>query len=261
MHCCATLSPQRWRYHVRGDTIFRSNPASLPHLDPVSGVLFLAGVVFWLLPQRRRWSPVLLLPFVLLHLPSVLVLGRPYEVPSAGRTLGAAPIAYILVASGIWWLVQSLAGLGQRRLGLILGGALFAALLVLNMQRYFGTYIAGLPYQDTSIGGRIAVYADSLPPETQIYLVGCCWELAMPELPFVRLVSARPENLHELDPNQLSCEQLASLPGPAVLIWSFRDPVPAPQLAACMQRLPAQLYFSPKLLPVFHAAPLLNDRG
>lgn len=247
-------------YHVRGDNIFRSNPAYLPHLDRISGLLFLAGIVFWLQPARRQWSPVLFVPFVLLHLPSVLVLGHSTEVPSAGRTLGVAPIAYILVASGLWWLIQYFTKIVRQRIGLVTAGALLATIFALNMQRYFVTYIGELPYHDTSIGGRIALYADSLPPDTQVYVVGCCWEGGMPELPFVQLVAMRSQNLHALDPQDLTCDQLSSLPEPAVLIWSFHDPVPAPQITSCQQWLPAQLYVSPKGLPVFYAAPFLRDR-
>jgi len=247
-------------YHIRGDSIFRSNPAYLPHLDQISGLLFLAGIVFWLQPTRRQWSPVLLVPFVLLHLPSVLVLGRPTEVPSAGRTLGVAPIVYILVASGLWWLVEYFAKIGRQRIGLVVAGVLLVAVFALNMQRYFGAYIDGLPYHDTSIGARIALYADSLPPDTQVYVVGCCWESTMPELPFIQLVATRSHNLHALDPKELTCDQLSLLNEPAVLIWSFHDPVPAPRIASCKQWLPAQLYVSPKDLPVFYAAPLLTDR-
>lgn len=247
-------------YHVKGDGIFRSNPIFQPHLDRLSGLLFLAGIVFWLQRERRRWSPILLVPFVLLHIPSVLVLGRPNEVPSAGRTLGVAPIAYILVASGIWLIVQFFTRMDRQRLGGLVAGLAFVVIFVLNMQRYFGSYISGLPYNDTSIGGRIAVYADSLPTDTQVYVVGCCWEASMPEVPFVQLVALHPENIRSLDPQGVSCDYLATLSEHAVLIWSFRDPLPAPQLEACKQWMPAQLYVSPKGLPVFHAAPLLRNQ-
>lgn len=247
-------------YLVKGDSIFRNNPNYLPHLDPLSGLLFLAGIGFWLRPERRRWSPLLFVPFVLLHVPSLLVLDRPTEVPSAGRTLGVAPIAYVLVASGVWWLTQYLAGAGRRRAGIVIAGLLFGTILLLNLQRYFGTYISGLPYHDISIGGEIASYANTLPPDTQIYIVGCCWEGAMPEVPFVRLVATRPQKIHELNPADLTCDQLGSLPEPAVLIWSFHDPLPAEQVEACMQWLPAQLYMSPKGWPVFYSAPLLRER-
>ncbi len=247
-------------YHMEGDSIFRSNPSSAPHLDLISGLLFLVGILFWLRLPQRRLSPVLFIPFVLLHLPSVLVLGRPHEVPSAGRTLGVAPIAYILVASGLWWLVRSIAGLGWRRASWTIGASLLVTVMALNAQRYFWAYIPGLPYHDTSIGKSIAAYGDSLPLGTQVYVVGSRWEAFMPEMPYVRLVSKRPESLHELDPKELTCDRLASLQGPAVLVWSFHDPLPAPQLSACTQGLPAELHSSPKGWPVFHAAPLPMDR-
>lgn len=246
-------------YHLKGDGIFRSNPILQPHLDRVSGLFFLAGIYFWLQPAQRRWSPLLFVPFVLLHIPSVMVLGRTGEVPSAGRTLGAAPIAYILAASGVWLVIQFFARLRQPRLGIGIALLCVGMIFALNMQRYFGDYISGLPYNDTSIGGRIAAYADSLPSDTQMYIVGCCWEASMPELPFVQLVAQHPQNMHSLDPNQLTCDQLASLPEPSILVWSFRDPLPAPELDPCRQWLPAQLYVSPKGLPVFNAAPLLRN--
>ncbi len=243
-------------FHVRGDAIFRGNPDQLPHLDRMSGLLFLGGIGFWLAPARRRWSPVLLVPFLLLQLPSVLVLGRMSEVPSASRTLGVAPIAYILVASGLWWLVRAMAHVGRRRIGLVVAAILLGAIMLLNAQRYFGAYINGLPYHGTPIGYRIAVFADSLPPDTQVYIVGCCWESVMPEPPYVRLMVARPQNVRTLEPNQLTCDQLQFLKQPAVLIWGFQAALPAPAVESCRQWLPAQLYMSPAGRPVFSAAPL-----
>ncbi|HEU5103679.1 MAG TPA: glycosyltransferase family 39 protein, partial [Roseiflexaceae bacterium] len=246
-------------FHIRGDEIFRGNPSLLPHLDQVSGLLFLGGIGYWLAPARRRWSPLLLVPFVLLQLPSMLVLGRTSEVPSASRTLGVAPIAYILAASGLWWLVQTLARLGWRRIGLALGAVLLGAIVLLNGQRYFGAYMDGLPYQNTPIGYRVAVLADSLPPSTQVYIVGCCWEGEMPEPPYVRLMVARPENVQTLEPEQLTCDQLQFLKQPAMLIWRFQAALPASAVEECRQWLPAQLYTSPEGMPVFNAAPLRLD--
>jgi 4-amino-4-deoxy-L-arabinose transferase-like glycosyltransferase len=243
-------------FHIRGDEIFRGNPGRLPHLDLISGLLFLAGIVYWLMPARRRWCPVLLVPFVLLQLPSVLVLGRTSEVPSASRTLGVAPIAYILAASGLWWMVQALARQGRRRVGLALAGVLLGAIVLLNAQRYFGAYMDGLPYHNTAIGYRLAVLADSLPPDTQVYIVGCCWEGEMPEPPYVRLMVARPDNVQTLVPNELSCDRLQFLKQPAMLIWTFQTALPAPTVESCKDWLPAQLYSSPAGLPVFNAATL-----
>jgi hypothetical protein len=73
-------------------------------------------------------------------------------------------------------------------------------------------------------------------------------------------MSAQPQKLHVLDGTQLTCNQLAAMPKPAVLIWSFHTPLAAPQLDACKAWLPAQLFSSPEGLPIFYAAPLLSDR-
>ena len=86
--------------------------------------------------------------------------------------------------------------------GVVLGGILF-----LNVQRYFKAYISGLPYQDTPIGRLIADYADALPADTQVYMVGCCWEHSIPDR-FVDKEVARPQNWHYIDARDLSCLQL-----------------------------------------------------
>jgi 4-amino-4-deoxy-L-arabinose transferase-like glycosyltransferase len=246
-------------FHVRGDSIFRSNPVGLPHLDWISGLLFLGGLVFWLLPERRRLSPVLLIPLVLLQAPSWLVLNQPAEVPSASRTLGVAPIVYILVASGLWWLVQARRAGLPRWLGPALAGVLVVAIVLLNAQRYFRDYIGGLPYQNTPIGRIMATYLDALPPETQIYLVGCCWEDSMPEPLSVQYVMARPERFSPIDPGTVTCDWLRLQPQPTVLVWSFHNAIPSPQVEACNAWLPAQLYASKAGLPVFYAAPVRPD--
>ena len=69
----------------------------------------------------------------------------------------------------------------------------------------------------------------------------------------------RPDHLHVIAQEQLSCEQLRRLPSSVVLVWSFHDAIPAPQLEACKSWLPTQLYSSAQGLPVFHAAPINRD--
>jgi 4-amino-4-deoxy-L-arabinose transferase-like glycosyltransferase len=246
-------------FHVRGDAIFRSNPGGLAHLDPLSGVLFLIGIVFWLRPNGRRLAPVLLVPFVLLQLPSMLVLRHPEQVPSAARTLAAAPVAYILVASGVWWIYDYLAMTVRRRaLAVAVSVAGVAVIGGLNLHRYFHTYVEGLPYHDTSIGREIAAYSDGLSDDEFVYIVGERWVADMPEVPFVRLAARHPERILRLDPAHVDCDALDTLKTPAVLIWSFKQVHPAAHMESCAARLPAILHASGKGLPVFHAAPLLS---
>jgi 4-amino-4-deoxy-L-arabinose transferase-like glycosyltransferase len=246
--------------HVYGDSVSRTNPNSLPLLDVVSGLLFLGGLAFWLLPAQRQRSPLLLVPLVLLQLPSLLVLSRPHEVPSASRTLGVAPIVYILVASGLWWLAQLVRARLPRWVTLALVLTFLTAIVLLNERRYFQEYVNGLPYQNTPVGQLIARYIDSLPPDTQVYMVGCCWQDSMPEPNAVIYATLRPERFHVLEPTKLNCDWLTLTPPPTVLVWSFHTPLPTPQLDACSNMLPAQLYTSQQGLPVFYAATLFNNQ-
>jgi 4-amino-4-deoxy-L-arabinose transferase-like glycosyltransferase len=255
-----TLVGSIWRgllaLHVQGDGGYRSNAIWQPHLDRMSGLLFLVGVVFWLRPEWRRLSPALLVPMLLLQAPSWLVLNRSDEVPSASRTLGAAPVAYILVASGLWWIVRIIQARRRGWLAVAVAATLLVTILLLNAQRYFREYIGGLPYQNTPIGRLVATYLDALPPDTKIYLIGCCWQDSMPEPNSIRYAMARPEQLQIKQPEELNCDWLRLTQPPAVLIWSFQNALPAPQLAGCADLLPAQLYASPQGLPAFYAAPL-----
>ena len=246
-------------FNVRGDESFRSNPSGLAQLDRISGILFLVGMAFWFAAkERRRWVPIWLVPLLVLLVPSMLALNQPREVPSASRTLGVAPIVYMLVASGLWWLILTMRRRGWQWTAVtIVAAVVLGSMLFLNTKRYFKLYIGGLPYEDTPIGRVIADYADSLPPDTQVYMVGCCWEHSIPDR-FVDKEVARPQNWHYIDARDLSCLQLRFLSSPAVLIWSFYDALPAPQLQECAHWLPAQL-FTYRDRPTFRAASLRPD--
>lgn len=239
--------------HVRGDEGFRSNPETVPHLDVLSGILFIAGIIFWTTTkEKRRWIPLWLVPLVLLQIPSILVINQPAEVPSASRTLGVAPIVYLLVASGLWWLGQFLYKRTKRWLAIVVVGLLLTGILVLNTQRYFQSYITGLPYNNTAVAELVADYANMLPSNTHVYMVGCCWAYGVPD-DFVHYNMTHPENLTYLQRDGVSCGYLQTVPSPAVFIWSFNDEMPAPQLSLCKDWLQPQLY-NDHNSPIFNAA-------
>jgi hypothetical protein len=122
--------------------------------------------------------------------------------------------------------------------------------------RYFRDYLGGLPYHDTSIGQQIAAYADALPAGTHVYVAGCCWQDQMPSAEFVKLVAARPPQIHEVPQQSLTCDALDRLSSPAVLVWSFHEAWPNPELAQCPGRLSPVLERAPNGLPVFHTSPV-----
>jgi hypothetical protein len=248
-------------YHIKGDGVARSNPQGLPHLDLVSGLLFFAGVFYWFGARRRHYGLLLLVPFLLLHLPSIAVTSAPQEVPSASRTLGVAPIAYLFVASGLWYLSDTIRKRSGRFASGVWSSLLFFLIISTNFFNYFQTYMASLPYRNTPVARLITSYLDLLPAETQIYMVGCCWEYGMPEPKSIVYEMAHPENLHLLDRNTLSCLTLKALEQPAVIIWSDKEDIPSPGLLDCAERLPRQLYSGPRGQPLFHAALILGTNS
>ncbi len=243
-------------FHVRGDLVFRSNPSGVPHLDIVSGILMLLGVAYWLLPGNRRWTIAWVLPFLLLQIPSILVLNFNREVPSASRTLGIAPVTYLLVASGLWFVLVILRKrIASRAAAPMVGLAALALILGLNAQRYFGDYIAGLPYNNTPVARIATDFVNTLPEGTNVYLYGCCWTAGMPEPKSIQYEMRQPRTLVELPPGSLTCATLQQImQPPAVLFWSPQNPVPDAQVAQCMDALPGQLYVSPEGRPVYYAA-------
>jgi Dolichyl-phosphate-mannose-protein mannosyltransferase len=241
-------------FHVRGDEVFRSNPRFLPHLDRLSGIFFLLGAIWWMGAARRRWLPVWLVPFILDQVPSVLVLSQPGEVPSASRTLGVAPIAYFLVASGIWMS----AGVIRRTAGSRLANTVVAISLSvlggLNGQRYFSTYMSGLPYNNTPVGHLLAGYLNLLPEQTQVYMVGCCWVNGLPD-GFVHYELRYPKNLHYVEPASINCEGFQKIAKPALFIWRTDANLPAPQLVDCQNKFDPQLFVRGSH-PLFNASAL-----
>ncbi len=84
-------------YVTVGDVNSRANPPLLPHIDRLSLLMVVLGCVFWLGRSRRRWGFVLMGGFLLMHAPSILAESAG---ANAGRTIAAAPFAYILAAEG-----------------------------------------------------------------------------------------------------------------------------------------------------------------
>jgi hypothetical protein len=216
-------------------------------------------LAYWLWPGRWRWGVFIIVPFLLLQVPSMLVLEDTSEIPSASRTLGVAALAYLLVATGFWQATQFLAKRYGRKTAVAAGGAVLTIITLFNLITYFVVYIQNLPLNNTPVARIIVNYIDLLPPTTNIYLIECCWEFGMPEPKSIEYEMAHPEKFRVLQANALTCSGLdAVLNGPAVIIWSGRLSLPASTLADCADRFPAQLYTSHQDEPLFHAAPVIG---
>ena len=238
-------------YFVMGDAVFRSNPAQLPHLDVLSSALLVLGLVAWVQPQRRAMAPLLWVPLLLLHIPSLLVLSFPEQVPSASRTLGVAPVVYLLVTFGLYELFLRLREHWPQYAGVVLV-VVCAVILQQNYERYFVRYVSGMPYGDVPIGREIVRYAEMLAPDTTLYVAGCCWRDGIPEPYFSQIQMQQPERLQRFDPvESLTCAALDALPAPAVLIWSIDDALPSPNVTECAQRFVPVLHTTAQGMPLF----------
>ncbi len=196
-----------------GDRSFRTNDSGKPLLDPLSGGLMDIGlVVLFLNPRLRRYWLYLVVPIVILVMPSADPGLPPLEIPSASRTLSAAPFVFVLAALGldaVWAGAQALldspGNIWERVRGWARGAAktpgentmaapvsragfspangmaavLLAMLVVVigyfNITRYFGDYAWGLPEHNQAWGWLIARYIDQQPAGTQVKITACCW--------------------------------------------------------------------------------------
>jgi hypothetical protein len=197
-------------YFVAGDPWPRGNPQGLAHIDIVSSVLLILGLAALLRKSRRALAPLFLVPLLLLHIPSILVLRYLDQVPSASRSLGAAPFVYLIVALGLFELYKLL----QKRTPTYASGVVALVLLVSlqsNIDRYFVKYISGMPYNDVPIGREILHFVETLSPDTTIYIVGSQWRDEIPEPMFIQIQMRNPDRLQRFDPTDtLTCEAFTS---------------------------------------------------
>lgn len=222
--------------HVQGDIIFRSNISKAPQLDLISGVLFLLGIVYWLSPERRRLSLILFIPFLLLQVPSVMV-RYVIQVPSASRTIAVVPIIYILVASGLLWLIGLLRNNLQLSRGLTscLLGFILVGITYLNSSAYFTRYAAGLPGGNTAYHLVMTDYFQTLPSDAQIIIRGCCWaKWEQPQHLAISYTLQGPQKVTFVAPEELTCNQLLETQAPSYLVWSPKDESFSRQLAGCI---------------------------
>jgi len=245
-------------YFTSGDNVFRSNPRGLAHIDIISSVLFVIGIASCFRANMRAKAPLLIIPFLLLHIPSLLVLRYPDQVPSASRSIGAAPYAYLFIAMGLYEIYNFLKGRWASVSGLVVL-VVFGASLQQNIERYFDKYISSMPYGDVPIGRMIVKYADMLSPDTSVYIAGCCWRDTSPEPFFSQLQMQHPAMLKRFDPAEtLTCDTLAQTERPAVMIWTFDTPLPSPNVEACKDQFRPVLHTMPDGTPLFYSSALIG---
>ncbi|MBN2472413.1 MAG: hypothetical protein JXN59_16930, partial [Anaerolineae bacterium] len=158
-------------FNWKGDVAWINGAPNRPAMDIVTGTFLIVGSAAWLVRMVRRRDVVdwLVLPalFVML-MPSALSIAFPVENPSATRTSGSLPFAYLLAAYGMAVLVSLMQKTIQRRGAIVLPAVLVVGLIGTaygaNSALYFGPYrdayaIAAQPYSQT--GRILRGFADS----------------------------------------------------------------------------------------------------
>ncbi|MBI2617816.1 glycosyltransferase family 39 protein [Candidatus Gottesmanbacteria bacterium] len=205
-------------FHIQGHSSFRVNVSNVPHLDSISGVFFLIGLV-WCVVRMKKYRYLVFIPLLLLQLPQILVLNVPGDVPNAGRSSGVIPFTYFLVAMGLMFYYKVL-----RRFHIPLFFSIpliliiFAHVVYVNTFLYFVTYAYGLPNQNTAYSKILARHIDALPQNVSIYLGACCWgDWGQPDgKPIYFSLSNRKRNVV----NQRlvsSCEDIDARPAEVIL--------------------------------------------
>jgi hypothetical protein len=271
-------------FQFTGDRAFRTNLSRTPMLDTLSGVLFDAGLIglFYDRSLRSRW-PYLVLPILLLIMPSAAP-GIPVaEIPSASRSLGAAPFVCLLVALGldfIWKLAfpdeplpaspnalpsaPTLSPTGVQPAASVTL-AQFAAVLVIvillafvayaNLLKYFNDYAWGLPEHNQPWGLLIAQYIDSLPADVNVRLTTCCWgDAKMPDSETIYFVLQKPQGRLGVlrDPYLKDCADLDPRQKYALIFRPYPRGSLVSHFKACFPQAAGELHLDALGQPAFY---------
>ncbi|MEI7653592.1 MAG: glycosyltransferase family 39 protein [bacterium] len=160
--------------HIEGDVVFRWNVPKMPHLDWVSGVCFLVGL--WNIVRGSKQRIIyILIPLLLLPIPSLLPGHPPAEVPSSPRNMMIMPMVYLMVAIGLNDVHRALRRYTGRTASTAFILIIIGAIVLINLYRYFVRYPAGLPNKNIPYGRAVAEKIDSLTTDYVIYLGSVGW--------------------------------------------------------------------------------------
>lgn len=166
-------------FHVRGDASWFAAVPGAPLLDPLTGLLFLAGCGAWLVRMARTRDPVdAVVPLGLFFflLPSALALAFPIENPSVTRASGVVPLVFTLAAYPVGLLLrvaQQPHRHGARPLLPAVLVAALAAVATLNYRTYFDEYAASYRSRapnPSELGAVVARFGTSAEALDHVFL-------------------------------------------------------------------------------------------
>ncbi len=131
-------------FGIRGDSQVRHNLPDRPVFDPVTFILFCAGIAFALHPRTRSSGTASLAWLLIMCIPGAITTSPPHFL----RISGALPPAMILVGTGATYLLEHVSA--RSRPWYILGLILLAFFTVMNTTRDYFFEWTRLPDRPTS---------------------------------------------------------------------------------------------------------------
>lgn len=186
----------------RGDPVIYQNIPKTGHLDCLSGLLviggiILVGVVIWSRPKLWRTAGVLLWGLVVLQVPAMLDVFVS-NTPNAGRLAVWVPLLACLAGFGMLLLTTlvQMCGQGWKYVqGFILGCWLVGGLLIVgqNMYEYFVVYRLILPSHNQQVSLRIVDFLQSHLYGKTVLVHNCCWHQSSQPQPWIIGLEVTPE--------------------------------------------------------------------
>ena len=138
-------------FHWRGDNAWINNVSEEPFLDPVTGALFLAGVLtaFVCALRGRRRPALLLLSLFFLTLASTLALAFPIENPAINRAAVVLPSVLVLATGPAVWIWDE--ARRRKTATRIAVAVLLAAFAALAVRENYRSYFVRFEHEQTII--------------------------------------------------------------------------------------------------------------
>lgn len=206
-------------FHIKGDEIFRINVSGHPQLDRISGLLMLAGFIYFVVKKKIAALAFIITMMIFLSLPSLSPAIPEGEIPNSGRTIALIPYVSLLVAAGLL-LMQSLITRVSKshQIAKVFLPLLLAAVVYFNLRLYFIDYAWGLPDHNLAPGKLIAQVVDRYPANVSLYYGSCCWgEWGEPENKGVMYVLRKPRNFVDHHHIIQSCDEVKEKPALVLL--------------------------------------------
>lgn len=227
-------------FNVKGDSIFRMNIPYHPHLDILSGILFVLGFLLIcytsIKKKQKEFLLYFILPFFFIQVPSFLDIHNYHSQPNISRMIGVIPFVYLSVAYCIVRINRTITQKITREslrlyVPFFIYCVLFLAIFLLNFYNYFIVYPQTLPNGNTPFGKLIANTIDDTTPQTDVVIIGSGWgKYAQPEVAGIPMVqkTIHPEQFFQTaeQAKQILCQD--KQPGKPFLIAS--DPTMQNQL-------------------------------